>query len=113
MMKYEHIYESPLEQLRVALDFADVRPHDAQLLSKAVSYARFENMRQLEAELMLRHTALHPTDKHDTRTYKTRKGIVGDHINEFSDADRAYADRYIREHLHPEFGYGESAASRL
>ena len=109
-MKYEDLYGSTAATLRRVLEFTGVTDVDDSLLVATVDFGSFENMRRLEDSNAYDNRMLQPETKGDYRSYKTRKGVIGDHKNLFDAENRAYVERLINTRLNPEFGYSKSSA---
>ncbi|MGB5252446.1 MAG: hypothetical protein WBN68_06970, partial [Sedimenticolaceae bacterium] len=69
------------------------------------AFASLDNMRQLEERDAFNMRTLRPENKADERSYKTRKGVVGDYKNILNETDHALVETYIKDHLDPELGY--------
>jgi hypothetical protein len=109
-LRYEDFAAQPQQNLQRALSFIGVEEIDERLISDSVAYATFDNMRRLEEEDAFGAKTLRPGDRSDLRTYKTRKGIVGDHLNAFDTRELAWLDDVIDRCLDPCFGYGSREA---
>jgi hypothetical protein len=105
LIRYEDLHSAPKQELRRVLAFLGLTQIDDELVAAAVSFASFDHMRELEVQGSFDMRTLRPEIKGDERSYKTRKGIVGDHLNIMSEADLTYVDNYLATHLDPEFGY--------
>lgn len=106
LVRYEDMHRDPARELRRVLELMGVAPVREDLLAAAVEFGRFDNMRRLEERDAFGTHALRPGDPNDPRSYKTRKGIVGDHKNEIPPDDLAWMNAYIAAHVPPELGYG-------
>ena len=100
------MHADPQAALTGLLDFLGVAPVDADTAAEAVAASSFDNMREAEATGVYQERMMQPTNPADFRSYKTRKGIVGDHANVMDEATREYVETYIHEHLAAELGYG-------
>ena len=105
LLRYEDLHARPEQTLKKVLDFLGVPNLDDALIAAAVEFASFDNMRQLEEHDAFNMRTLRPENKADERSYKTRKGIVGDYKNVLSEADHDFVEAYIKDHLNPELGY--------
>jgi hypothetical protein len=99
------MHEDTATTLRQILEFIGVENVDHALLDGAVAFGSFENMRSLEDDNAYNKRMLRPETKGDYRSYKTRKGVIGDHKNLLDKEDRAFVDLLIENHLNPDFGY--------
>lgn len=105
LLRYEELHAGPEQELKRVLGFLGVPQIDDALVTAAAAFASFDNMRQLEEQDAFNMRTLRPENKDDERSYKTRKGIVGDHKNTLTEVDLAFVDTYVKEHLNPELGY--------
>jgi hypothetical protein len=105
LVRYEDLHADPVKQLTDIIRFVDPNEVDMQAIQNAVAFAQFRNMRRIEDAGMATRPLLRPTEFGDYRTYKTRKGIVGDHANEFAAEDVVYADEYVKRYLNPSLRY--------
>lgn len=105
LLRYEDLHARPEQSLKRVLSFLGVPQLDDALVTGAVAFASFDNMRQLEEHDAFNMRTLRPENKADERSYKTRKGIVGDYKNTLHGADLALVETYIKDHLNPELGY--------
>ena len=78
-------------------------------MADAVAFAKFDNMRRMEAKAATRGDAanarLAATDPTDVTTYKTRSGKVGDYVNHLSADAAAALTARVRDELDPVYGY--------
>jgi hypothetical protein len=105
LVRYEDLHADPAKQLADIMQFVDSSDVDGHAIQTAVEFGRFSNMRQIEDEGKADHGLLRPTKFGDYRTYKTRKGIIGDHANEFAAVDAEYVNEYLKRNLNPSLGY--------
>jgi len=111
VVRYEDMHRDPARELRRVLELLGVEPIREDVIAAAVEFGRFDNMRRLEEQDAFGARTLRPADQADPRSYKTRKGIVGDHRNEIPAEDLAWMDRFIAEHAPAELGYGSGAGA--
>ncbi|WP_022728622.1 sulfotransferase domain-containing protein [Fodinicurvata sediminis] len=111
LLRYEDMIAEPATALTRALGFFGVREVRPDLVAQAVDYASFDNMRQLEEADAFGRKTLRPTEKGDLRTYKTRKGVVGDHLEALAPRELAHVNAVVARELDPFFGYGEVSAA--
>lgn len=105
LVRYEDLYGDTAPILRRVLEFIGIDDVDDALLDAAVAFGSFDNMRRLEENNAYNHRTLRPETKGDYRSYKTRKGIIGDHRNLLDAENQAFVDRLINADLNPGFGY--------
>lgn len=103
LMRYESLHEDAERELRRAVDFIGIQGVTDQMISQAVEFCRFDNMRRLEATNEYRTGALAARNPEDDSTYKTRKGEVGGYREQLGEAEIAYVNSVIQTHLDPFF----------
>jgi hypothetical protein len=82
--------------LRDALAFLGAVDLPDRVVSDAIEYGRFDNMRRMEqAGGLGEGSRLRPGDAADASSYKTRKGKVGGYAETFSPEDLGYANGVI------------------
>lgn len=113
LLRYEDMIADPATELRRALAFVGVTDIREDLVAQAVDFASFDNMRRLEEEDAFGAKTLRPTDKGDPRTYKTRKGVVGDHLEALAPRELAHVNETVTRDLDPFFGYGRDGAAGM
>jgi hypothetical protein len=99
------LHKNTATTLRQILEFIGIDNVDNALLDGAVAFGTFENMRALEDNNAYNKRMLRPETKGDFRSYKTRKGVIGDHRNLLDAKNLAFVDELIDKHLNPDFGY--------
>jgi hypothetical protein len=101
-ISYEELHADPGKRLREALAFLGASDVDEGIVTDAVEFSRFENMRRMElAGGVSRDTRLRPADVGDPDSYKTRRGKVGGYADALSQADLRFANRVIAERDSP------------
>jgi Sulfotransferase domain len=104
VVRYEDMRRDNLGELRRIADFMQMNATDAEV-SDAVEWARFENMKQREAEATSSSDRLRAADVDNPDSFKTRRAKVGGWQDYFDDAEvEAIAD-VIDRTLDPRFGY--------
>jgi hypothetical protein len=104
LVRYEELSADPAGQLRRVMAFLGVRDLEPQHIEEAVRFAKFENMRALEASGAL-PGALRPTNSRDPESFKTRRGRVGGYVEYLSSSDVAYVESRMSERLDGFYGY--------
>lgn len=94
VVRYESLHEAPLRELQRVVDLAGVDIVREEHLARAVEFARFENMRRLEAAGAFSSGTLQPRGR-SASAFKTRKGRVGGHLEELTPQQRARLDDAI------------------
>jgi len=105
LIRYEDMHRDAAGELRRVLELLGVEKVRDDLLREAVEYSRFDNMRQLEEQDAFGKRTLRAAVAGDERSYKTRKGRVGDHAREAAPEDQAWMDAILAAELPPELGY--------
>lgn len=105
-LRYEDLLTDPHENLALALRFLGIEAIDEERLAASVTFAAFDNMRRLEVGDAFGSKTLRPADPADTSSYKTRKGIVGDHLSALEAPELDYVNSLVERELDPGFGYG-------
>jgi hypothetical protein len=104
VVRYEDMRRDNFGELRRIADFMKMNATDAEV-SDAVEWARFENMKQREAEASSSSDRLRAGDVANPDSFKTRRAKVGGWQDYFDDAEvEAIADNIDRT-LDPRFGY--------
>ncbi|MBI3159821.1 MAG: sulfotransferase domain-containing protein [Chloroflexi bacterium] len=94
---YEDLHRDPTGELTRMLEFAGL-PLRPELVQESVDYARFENMRKMEAKGG-HGVKLAPADHSDRDTYKTRKGRIGSFREELTGKDIRAINAIIQDEL--------------
>ena len=105
LISYEGLHEDTARELRRVLDFIGLDDVDDWTIKRAVEFARFENMRRMEAEGMIDSKRLKPGDSDDPESYKTRRGKVGGYIDYLDPEDIDYLNSKIGADLDSYYGY--------
>ena len=102
VVSYEDLHADPAKVLRETLAFLGAIDLPDRIVSEAIEYGRFDNMRRMEqAGGLGEGSRLRPADAADASSFKTRKGRVGGFAETLSEADLAFANRVITEHPCP------------
>lgn len=102
VISYEDLHADPAKLLRETLAFMGASDLPDRIVSDAIEYGRFDNMRRIEqAGGLGEGSRLRPGDASDASSFKTRQGKVGGFAETFSAADLAFANRVIAEHACP------------
>jgi hypothetical protein len=96
LVRYEALHQQPIATLREALEALGVQRVTEEELADAVEFARFENLKRLEASGALRSAALRPKDRSDPNSFKVRQGRVGGYRETLSADDLAFIDDALR-----------------
>jgi hypothetical protein len=94
---YEDLHLRPQHTLRQALDFLGATKITDDVVSSAISFGRFQNMRLLEAEDFFGLPEMRPEDRADPESYKVRQGRIGGYRRYLSEHDADYLNETIAE----------------
>jgi hypothetical protein len=96
VLSYEDLHADPAKLLRETLAFLGESELPDPIVSDAIEYGRFDNMRKLEqAGGLGEGTRLRPGDARDASSFKTRQGKVGGFAQTLSAADLDFANQVI------------------
>lgn len=104
LLKYEDLLTDTEVQFERLLKFIDLKI-DKLMIKKAVEAASFKNMEKIERSRGTKSDKLKPFDINDKDSYKTRKGIIGDHKNHLLNEEIEYLTKKIENDLSDYFGY--------
>jgi hypothetical protein len=106
ILRYEDLVRDPESEFRGFLDFA-LGSSDPAPVHRAVEFASFPKMQQLEADGYFDEPAMRTADPRDPDSFKVRRGRVGTHEEYLSKDVIAFA-RDELSRLDPLFGYAGS-----
>lgn len=104
LIRYEDLKKNTAKELRKVFDFLKVDVSD-EIISKAVKFGSFDNMRKMELERVYQDNRMLPVDIKDVNSYRARKGKVGSYKEELCKKDIEYIENYVSNRLNPVFGY--------
>jgi hypothetical protein len=104
VVSYEDLRKDTLATFRGVAGFLEAKASPEQI-ADAVEWARFENMKQREAESLSDSGRLSATDVANPDSFKTRRAKAGGYRDDFDDEQLAAIERLIAETLDPRFGY--------
>ena len=102
-LTYEDLHQYPVSRLRTVLQFLDFPEIDDNILKTAVSFASFDNMKQMEQAGIFQTEKLLPADNFDPESYKVRRGVIGGYKEYLSEADLIYIEETVAEMGNPFF----------
>ncbi|MEO8485839.1 MAG: sulfotransferase domain-containing protein [Betaproteobacteria bacterium] len=91
-MRYEAMHAQPVAALRSILEFLGASDVRDRVLDDAVSFARFETLRQAEADDRFGNKMLSTASRADPESFKVRRGKVGGFRDYLADDDIAHID---------------------
>ena len=97
LLRYEEMHQNPADALARTLRVIGVEEIGSEILKQAVDFARFENMKKMEAEGYFKDPKMQPANAQDEESFKVRKGIVGGYAAYLSEADIQYIDQTVEE----------------
>lgn len=97
MIRYEDMSNNPALCIRSVLNFLECKDVPEQVVEKAVSFSRFENMKQLEQKEKFKSEILKPGNPSDEGSYKVRQGKVGSYVDYMSEEDIEFIEQAILE----------------
>ena len=103
LVRYEDLHADTAGELRRMLEFMPVADVRDDVITEAVEFARFENMRKLESSASINR--LRPADKADPESYKTRRGKVGGYVDYLAPEQAAWLTDRMRDELDPIYRY--------
>jgi hypothetical protein len=101
VLQYESLQRDPERELARVASFLTGRSFADRDIGRATQTGTFSNMRRLETGAEGRRrfgAALAPGDPLDPRSYKTRRGVIGGWLDEFSVADREFVGALLATH---------------
>ena len=97
LLRYEDMHQNPAGALIQTLRFISMQPVEDPIVQAAVAFARFDNMKKMEAGGYFNDPKMRPGDAGDEESYKVRKGVVGGYTAYLSQDDIRYIDQVILE----------------
>lgn len=98
-VRYEDLHANPQAELRRVLSFIGLPEISPQVITQAVQYAAFDNMRKLEESNAFSSPKLQPGQMGEYTSYKTRKGKIGSYFDHLTDSDIEYLNQKIDAEL--------------
>lgn len=105
LVSYENLYGNPQKELRKVLNFIGLLDVSDEVLSEAIEYASFRNMRSMEQNDRLQSMKLRPAQNDDFESYKTRSGKVGGFVDYFNEEEIEYLNSKMKETLSDFYKY--------
>lgn len=106
VVRYEDFKSAPDETLRGVMRFLGSEGTEAEI-REAIEFASLANMKAMEQRnvFWLSGGRMRPRDRSDPNSYKVRRGKAGGYRDYLDEQQRAAVDAYVRDNLHPMFGY--------
>ncbi len=95
VVRYEDLHKNPSAILNELLSFLGLTHINRDLVHKAVEFASFDNMQQMERQNRFRNPKLAPGTHLDPDSYKVRVGKVGNYNHYLKEADILYVDECV------------------
>ena len=105
LIRYEDLKANPSSELRRVLDFIGLCAINDLVVSEAVAYASFENMRKMELEKRFQTGILNPGDPADKNSFKTRSGKISGYHEYLSKFEIEELNLKMSRNLPEMFGY--------
>ena len=105
LVRYEDLKINTCGELRRVLDFLGLPSVPEEIITDAVKYASFDNMRRMETDGKFQSGILNPADKADIETFKTRKGKVRGYLDYLSKEEITNLNQRLQDQLSKYFGY--------
>ena len=105
IVRYEDLKADPHQELRRVLHFIGIKDVQENTIKKAVEFASFENMRNMEITNTSPKSKLKPGDKNDPESYKTRRGKVGGYTDYLSSEEIEYLNQKMKTSLSDIYNY--------
>jgi len=106
LVRYEDFKQNPVSELRRVVNFLGFTEVNDAVLSEAVEFASFDNMRKMESVGTFQSGVLNPADRGDQESYKTRKGKVGGYQDYLPREEAARLTNKMQVELSDYYGYG-------
>ena len=104
LVRYEDLKENTPRELNRIIKFLGLEIPN-QIITAAIEYASFENMRKMEVQGKSKIGVLKRRKLNDSESYNTRKGKVGGFKEYLSTEEFALIEQDINDNLDPCFGY--------
>lgn len=104
VVRYEDMHMDTNATLCNVLNFISANVEDS-IVSNAVEFSSFENMKKMESENSLNAAMMRPGNLYDQESRKVRKGKIGNYVHYLNQHDQDFAKQVIAEANYP-FCYG-------
>jgi len=96
-LSYEQMRSDTVGSLIRVLEFLGIGEIDIVFAKEAVNFAKFENMKAMEARGDFQKKSLQPGDPADADSFKVREGKVGGYKRHFSETDLHYIEAAMHD----------------
>ncbi len=93
--KYEDLHKDALLFCQQVLSWLGLPSVPDGVLSEAIEFASFDNLKKLEAQNWFGNKVLRPANPDDQDSYKTRRGVVGGYRDYLTEEDLRYVNAKI------------------
>ncbi len=97
LISYEDLQEDPERFLSLTFKFLGLDSVEDTIIKRAIKFADFNNMRELEKANFFRRESISPGNTDDDESYKVRRGIVGGYKSYLNEADIDYINLVVEE----------------
>lgn len=97
LIRYEDLHENPGKILSATLKFIGLDALEDDITRKAVEFAGFKNMRELEKADFFGRSSMRAGDNADEESYKVRRGVVAGYDSYLSSDDIEFIEEVTRE----------------
>lgn len=97
VLRYEDLHQNTHQCLRSLLNIVGVSSVSDEIISQAVDFADFDNLKKLEKEKYFQNSMLQTTNEADNNSYKVRQGKIGGYVNYLTSEDIEYLDKITLE----------------
>jgi hypothetical protein len=97
LVRYEDLHRDPRAGLRQALDVVGADVAGESILDRAIEYASFDRMKEMERGKTFDNPVLRASDQQDEDSFKVRRGVVRGYVDYLSEEDVRYIDGVIAE----------------
>ena len=103
-IRYEELKGDTVGGLQKIIDFLNT-DMPVEILKKSSELGSFQKMQKLESLGGGGNPWLIPGDSNNLKSFKVRKGEIGEYKEFFLPEHIEFLNRYLKDNLHPDFGY--------
>ena len=97
LLSYEEMHRNPGDALVRTLRVLGANGIDGATVEEVVEFARFDNMRKMEADGHFKDPKMRPGDAGDEESFKVRKGKIGGYREYLSEEDIRFIDQTVED----------------